>query len=122
MEALAEQSANAFWEDNHGRLSEAVYRIKHEAPDHGYRVVAEEEIDALWGEAWRYGLTFEEFAHLCNDAYDQPWETEEGEVFIETDEGSEIYNGNPAIIIGPDQLPPGPASIELLMRASQLVS
>lgn len=111
---------HTFWERYHPALSDAVYRIKHERPGHGYRLVAEQEITALWHEATDDGLSLEEFLLLCNEAYERSWENDEGEVFIETTEGNHIYNGKPAGTIGPGQLPPGQASIDVLRRSARV--
>lgn len=118
MEPSAEISErDLFWDKNHARLSEAVFRIRRERPGHGYREVGEEEITEMFDEAREAGLGLDEFLLLCNRAYQDQWVTDDGEVYIETTEGDRRYNGERVTVLGAGQLPPG--SEDFLRRAAR---
>ncbi len=123
MENLQNLSNNQrFWEANHGRLSEAVFRIRDELPGHSYRDVAEQEIAELREEAMAAGLSEDEFTALCGEAYMNQWYGEHGESYIETEAGDATYNGTWAVTIGEGQLPADQTqSADFLVKSSRVL-
>ena len=120
MENLSSKSnSQHFWRAFHPRLSEAVFHIREEPPEHQYRTIAELEIGEIQEEALASGLSEDEFIALCDTAYENQWHGEEGETFIETQEGRIMYNGTPAVITGQGQLPKGEVqSLRFLVKSS----
>lgn len=105
----------------HPRLDEALYRLAEEAEYHSYALVAQEELRELSEEAAALGLSADQFGAVCVHVSQNPWRGEEGEVYIETDEGRRRYEGEFRHVIGPGQLPQDdPQSINFLRKMSQL--
>jgi hypothetical protein len=110
-----------FWQAYYPRLSEAIYRFRDEPLDHTFRAIAEEELEELRAKALSADINEGEFSVMCSTAYDNPWQDEEGQTYIETEEGHDRYFGPTTLVIGEGQLPPGTESVKFLMEIGSTV-
>lgn len=104
--------------DNHGRLSEAIYRLTVETESHSYWLIAKEEVAELHAVARLMGMKANEFKNVCDWVIHHPFRTKEGEVFIETPLGNKIYNGISAIALGEGSFPSSSLALRDMSRTA----